>query len=106
MRYAQTHIQAEAAKAGQEVTAKRVDKRKTVSTRMTPETRAKLDAASEQSGRSLAQEIELRLERSFLVDDVRAVIREEVRDALGTETVVGTFWPRNDFHPVNADGSF
>lgn len=46
------------------------DKRRTLSTRITDETRAKLDDASKASGRSLSQEIELRLERSFWTDDL------------------------------------
>ncbi len=50
---------------------KRVDRRKTTSTRITPETRAQLEAAAAHSGRSLAQEIEFRLERSFLDEDAR-----------------------------------
>jgi len=48
---------------------KRVDRRKTTSTRITPELRAKIDAAAEQSERSLAQEVEFRLEQSFAVDE-------------------------------------
>ena len=48
---------------------KRVDRRKTTSTRITPETRARLDEAAVQSGRSLAQEMEFRLEQSFLGDE-------------------------------------
>ena len=36
-----------------------------MSFRVTPEFKAKLDQAANESGRSLAQEIELRLERSF-----------------------------------------
>ena len=42
--------------------AKRVDRRKTTSTRITPETRGQIEEAAAQSGRSLAQEIEFRLE--------------------------------------------
>ncbi len=45
--------------------AKRVDRRKTTSTRITPETRGQIEEAAAQSGRSLAQEIEFRLERSL-----------------------------------------
>ncbi len=48
---------------------KRVDRRKTSSTRFTPETRARLEEAAAQSGRSLAQEIELCLEQAFLKED-------------------------------------
>ena len=47
-------------------TSGRRDRRKTTSTRITPETRAQLEEAAAQTGRSLAQEIESRLERSFL----------------------------------------
>jgi hypothetical protein len=39
--------------------------RKTTSTRITPEVRARLDEAAISSGRSLAQEIEIRLEQSL-----------------------------------------
>ena len=49
--------------------AKRVDRRKTTSTRITPETRGRLEEAAAESGRSLAQEIEFRLERSFEGDE-------------------------------------
>jgi hypothetical protein len=41
------------------------DKRRTLTTRITDETRAALDAAAAANGRSLSQEIEFRLERSF-----------------------------------------
>jgi hypothetical protein len=40
-------------------------KRATLTTRITDETRRKLEAASEDTGRSLSQEIEFRLEQSF-----------------------------------------
>ena len=45
--------------------SKRVDRRKTTSTRITPETRLRLEEAAKDANRSLAQEIEMRLERSF-----------------------------------------
>jgi hypothetical protein len=45
-----------------------VDKAKTLSTRITADLRAALDAAKEKSGRSLSQEIEYRLRRSFEED--------------------------------------
>lgn len=41
------------------------DKRRTLTTRITDETRAHLETAAATSGRSLAQEIELRLDRSL-----------------------------------------
>jgi hypothetical protein len=45
------------------------DKRKTLTTRITERTRARLDEAAAVSDRSLSQEIEFRLERSFLDED-------------------------------------
>jgi hypothetical protein len=56
---------------------KRVDRRKTTSTRITPELRVKIDGAAEQSERSLAQEIEFRLEQSFAEEKSQAVISDE-----------------------------
>lgn len=44
-------------------------KRETLTTRITPSTRRKLDQAAEAADRSLSQEIELRLERSFDRED-------------------------------------
>jgi hypothetical protein len=44
-------------------------KRETITTRITPGTRQKLDQAAEAADRSLSQEIELRLERSFDRED-------------------------------------
>ncbi len=55
---------------------KRVDRRKTMSTRLTSETRAKLEAATTKSRRSLAQEIEFRLERSFAEEKSQAEISD------------------------------
>ncbi len=62
---------------------KRVDRRKTMSTRITPETRAQLDAAAVQSGRSLAQEIEFRLEQSFLLEAAEQRERQSIEEAFG-----------------------
>ncbi len=56
---------------------KRVDRRKTMSTRLTPETRAKLEAATTKSRRSLAQEIEFRLEQSFAKEKSQAEFSDE-----------------------------
>ncbi len=53
--------------------AKRADRRKTTSTRITPETRRQIEEAAAQSGRSIAQELEFRLELSFLRTDIEAV---------------------------------
>lgn len=44
------------------------DKRKTLTTRITEETRTQLETFAKASGRSLSQEIEMRLERSFRDD--------------------------------------
>ncbi len=46
-----------------------VDKRKTLSTRITSELRDRLDKSADESGRSLSQEIEFRLEQSFRAED-------------------------------------
>jgi hypothetical protein len=45
------------------------DKRRTLSTRITEETRAKLDGAAANFGRSLSQEIEFRLDQSFKIEE-------------------------------------
>ncbi len=55
-----------------------VDKRKTLTTRITNKTRENLDAAAKATDRSLSQEIEFRLERSFLQDEADERIRETV----------------------------
>ncbi len=49
--------------------AKRVDRRKTTSTRIKAEVRELLEEAAAQSGRSIAQEMELRLELSLAEDE-------------------------------------
>lgn len=46
-------------------------KRKTLTTRITEETRRRLDEAAEANDRSLSQEIEIRLDRSFLSETAR-----------------------------------
>lgn len=53
-----------------------------LSLRTTPEVRSALEAAAEASGRSLTQETEFRLERSFEMDALRAIVREEIAAAL------------------------
>ena len=50
---------------------KRVDRRKTMSTRLSSGLRAKLEATAKESRRSLAQEIERRLEWSYSDPDAR-----------------------------------
>ena len=56
------------------------DKRKTLSTRITSNLRTRLEEAAEETGRSLSQEIEFRLEQSFKDD-------EAVHEALGGKHV-------------------
>ena len=58
------------------------DKRKTLTTRITNKTRENLDAAAKATDRSLSQEIEFRLERSFLQDEADARVREATLDGI------------------------
>ena len=60
------------------------DKRKTLTTRITNKTRENLDAAAKATDRSLSQEIEFRLERSFLQDDADNRVREAVLEGIWT----------------------
>lgn len=53
-------------------------KRYPLNMRTTRELRERIEAAATASGRSLVQEVEYRLERSFWADDVRQTIREEL----------------------------
>lgn len=55
----------------------------TITFRTTGDLRERLRAASTTSGLSITQEVERRLERSFLLDDMRQIIREEVGDGSG-----------------------
>ncbi len=63
------------------------DKRKTLTTRITENTRLRLEEAAAETGRSLSQEIELRLQRSFdveqRVEDIRRTTREMVYESFG-----------------------
>ncbi len=74
--------------------AKRVAQRKTVSTRITPETRAQLEAAAAHSGRSLAQEFEFRLEQSFKTE-------EQARD-IAAQTAVAIYASFGSFSTFQA----
>jgi alkanesulfonate monooxygenase SsuD/methylene tetrahydromethanopterin reductase-like flavin-dependent oxidoreductase (luciferase family) len=66
-------------------------KRFPLSLRTTKQLREKLEAAAAESGRSLAQEIELRLEMSF---DRQATARDAVDEALRTWVrVEASTWP-------------
>lgn len=54
-------------------------RRATLCMRVTPVMRAALDAAADANGRSLTQEIEMRLEHSFRADDIVERITEAQR---------------------------
>lgn len=58
------------------------DKRKTLTTRITNKTRENLDAAAKATDRSLSQEIEFRLERSFLRDEEDKRVRGNTLDGI------------------------
>ena len=73
-------------------------KRAAISMRITPATRAALDAAAAQAGRSLAQEVEQRLERSIENEAAKggpataALIHAIVADIAEIEAVTGKSW--------------
>ena len=81
--------------------AKRVDLRKTTSTRITPETRGKIEEAAAQSGRSLAQEIEFRLEQSFRGTGFEALGLGDPNN-IGFLRLMGIMFT-NICHPLNAE---
>lgn len=56
-------------------------KRYPLGMRTTLEMQRKMQDAARASGRSVAQEVEFRLERSFRDDELRAIIREELARA-------------------------
>ena len=57
-------------------------KRGTFSFRVTAELREKLEAEAGATSRPVSEVIEARLERSFAHDEMREIIREELRAAL------------------------
>lgn len=57
-------------------------RRRLLNVRTTDEIRGRLEDASRTSGLPLIDEIERRLERSFLADDLRTLIREEIREEI------------------------
>ena len=75
------------------------DKRKTLTTRITNKTRESLDAAAKATDRSLSQEIEFRLERSFLQDEGD----ERVREAT-LEGIYDSFGGKSPFEDMRALG--
>lgn len=66
--------------------ADREARREAMSLRTTPTMKAALVAAASQSGRSLTQEIEFRLEASFSEDRMRQIIREEIAQAVASRS--------------------
>lgn len=69
-------------------------KRQVVAFRTTEAMRDRLLAAAEASGRSMAQELEFRLEAMFAAEDTRAIIRDEIRAALAEDHEERCFGPR------------
>jgi hypothetical protein len=63
----------------------REGKRAPLSMRTTGTLRARLEAAASVSGRSLAAEVEARLEGSFGIEDTVRVVRETVRAEMRAE---------------------
>jgi uncharacterized protein (DUF1778 family) len=61
-----------------------VGKRYPLNMRTTKAVRDRLEAAARASGRSLTQEVEFRLEQSFLTADMREFITEAVEEATAT----------------------
>ena len=55
-------------------------KRFPLNMRTTSAVRARLEAAARASGRSLAAEVEYRLERSFVIEDVGQAVVEYLRE--------------------------
>ena len=66
-------------------------KRKTLTTRITEGTREQLEAAAEATDRSLSQEIEFRLERSFLTDEARRDREERAYGGAHTHALLRLF---------------
>ena len=60
-------------------------RRATVTFRCLPDVRAKLQEAAAKSGRSASEEMEHRLARSFLHDDLIATARETIRQEMRAE---------------------
>lgn len=73
-----------------------MDKRKTTSTRIAPELRARLDECVAQSGRSLSQEIESRLERSFGAERLNTILEDMVETQRGFITTQQVFIDRQN----------
>lgn len=65
--------------------------------------RVQLDRAAECSGRSLAQEVELRLERSLTEDRMQRIIREELAEATLRKEVIADGRPLKIAMPNMSD---
>ena len=81
-------------KRGRPTKAAAESKRSPLNMRTTKETRSKLEEAAEKSGRSLAQEVEYRLERSFWMEESWSVLGIEpkttqiIRDIINAKLLV------------------
>ena len=73
-------------------------KRSSFSTRLRPELKTKLEQAAADEGRSLSEEIEFRLERSFLTEDHLRFLAGDLRGAtfirwfLDVVALMSAFW--------------
>jgi hypothetical protein len=78
------------------------DKRFTLTTRITESTRKRLEGAAENSGRSLSQEIELRLEQSFRDDEAWGGARTKaLLQFLARKTQLHGHWRDDDWLDTN-----
>ena len=60
-----------------------VTRRVHMTMRLAPHLRTRIESAAAENGRSLTQEVEHRLERSFWEDGLRTLVVEAVREAKG-----------------------
>ncbi len=79
------------------------NKRLTLTTRITEDLREKLEAAAEASGRSLSQEIELRLTQSFTADETLATAERMMATAERTIAVAEIAMGRAERMTANAE---
>lgn len=76
-----------ASKGGRPAKGPFQNKSRTLSTRITKETREQLEKGAKKSGRSLSQEIEFRLDQSFrrekAAKDIRQIVLDDIHDRFG-----------------------
>lgn len=82
MRKATEEVKSVMAKVGRPLKDPEGGRRHNAMFRMSETLRARLSASAEAEGRSLSEEIERRLEASFAAQDMRQIVREEIRAAL------------------------